>query len=106
MKPERISIGATVRVRDHHRIAERRGMVGRVRRPLRGKGVHGRGCAFPGRTAEAVLTGGPGGNLLTPTVVAFANKRWLAGDEPAQEIDKTNNPWSVGESRREREGNL
>jgi hypothetical protein len=30
MKPERISIGATVRVRDHHRIAERRGMVGRV----------------------------------------------------------------------------
>jgi hypothetical protein len=30
MKPERISIGTTVRVREHHRIAERRGMVGRI----------------------------------------------------------------------------
>jgi hypothetical protein len=30
MEPERITIGTTVRVREHHRIAERRGMVGRV----------------------------------------------------------------------------
>ena len=30
MEPERIPIGTTVRVREHHRIAERRGMVGRV----------------------------------------------------------------------------
>jgi hypothetical protein len=30
MKPEKVHIGATVRVRDHHRIAERRGMVGRI----------------------------------------------------------------------------
>ena len=30
MKPESISIGTTVRVREHHRIAERRGMVGSI----------------------------------------------------------------------------
>ena len=30
MKPENVHIGATVRVRERHRIAERRGMVGRI----------------------------------------------------------------------------
>ena len=30
MKSESISIGTSVRVREHHRIAERRGMVGRI----------------------------------------------------------------------------
>ena len=30
METENVHIGATVRVREHHRIAERRGMVGRV----------------------------------------------------------------------------
>ena len=30
MKPGSISIGTTVRVREHHRIAERRGMVGTI----------------------------------------------------------------------------
>jgi hypothetical protein len=30
MKEERISIGTTVRVCEHHRIAERRGMVGSI----------------------------------------------------------------------------
>src|SRR5215213_8749260 len=30
MKPGRVPIGTTVKVREHHRIAERRGMVGRV----------------------------------------------------------------------------
>jgi len=30
MKPERVFIGTTVRVREHHRVAERRGMVGRI----------------------------------------------------------------------------
>ena len=30
MEPETMHIGATVRVREHHRIAERRGLVGRV----------------------------------------------------------------------------
>jgi len=30
MMPEEVNIGATVRVRERHRIAERRGMVGRI----------------------------------------------------------------------------
>lgn len=30
MTPEKVLIGMTVRVREHHRIAERRGMVGRI----------------------------------------------------------------------------
>jgi hypothetical protein len=30
MKPEEVHIGMTVRVREHYRIAERRGMVGRI----------------------------------------------------------------------------
>jgi hypothetical protein len=54
MKPESISIGTTVRVREHHRIAERRGMVGRIVEHY-GRGVHGRGCALLGSTALAVV---------------------------------------------------
>ncbi len=30
MKPEEVHVGATVRVRERHRIAERRGMSGRI----------------------------------------------------------------------------
>lgn len=30
MGPENVRVGATVRVREYHRIAERRGMVGRI----------------------------------------------------------------------------
>jgi hypothetical protein len=30
MKPEKVHAGATVRVREHHRIAERHGTVGRI----------------------------------------------------------------------------
>ena len=30
MEPERITVGTSVRVREHHRIADRSGMVGRV----------------------------------------------------------------------------
>ena len=30
MEPEQVLIGTTVRVREHYRIAERRGMVGRI----------------------------------------------------------------------------
>ena len=30
MKPETITIGTPVRVREHYRIADRRGMVGRI----------------------------------------------------------------------------
>jgi hypothetical protein len=75
METVTIAIGATVRAREHHRIAERRGMVGRVGGPLRGRWVHGRGRTLPGSTALAVLAGGPGGDLLVPPVVAFADRR-------------------------------
>ena len=30
MKPKEVHIGTTVRVREHYRVAERRGMVGRI----------------------------------------------------------------------------
>ena len=30
MEPENVHVGATVRVRERHRIAERRGLVGRI----------------------------------------------------------------------------
>ena len=30
MKPEKVRVGATVRVRERHRLAARRGMVGRI----------------------------------------------------------------------------
>ena len=38
MKPGRVPIGTTVRVREHHRIAERRGTVGRVADRYEGDG--------------------------------------------------------------------
>jgi hypothetical protein len=38
MEPERVHIGTPVRVREHHRIAERRGMVGVVADHYRGVG--------------------------------------------------------------------
>jgi hypothetical protein len=38
MKPGRVPIGTTVKVREHHRIAERRGMVGRVADRYEGDG--------------------------------------------------------------------
>jgi hypothetical protein len=38
MKPGRVPIGTTVRVREHHRITERRGTVGRVADRYEGDG--------------------------------------------------------------------
>jgi hypothetical protein len=38
MEPERITIGTSVRVRERYRIAERRGMVGRVANRYGGDG--------------------------------------------------------------------
>ena len=48
MKPERISIGASVRVLDHHRIAELSGMVGRVADHYGGEGYMVVDVHFPG----------------------------------------------------------
>jgi hypothetical protein len=38
MKPEKVHIGTTVKVRERHRIAERRGMVGRIAAHYGGNG--------------------------------------------------------------------
>ena len=38
MEPEQVHIGTTVRVRERHRIAERRGMVGRIANHYGGEG--------------------------------------------------------------------
>jgi hypothetical protein len=49
MEPERITIGTTVRVREHHRIAERRSMVGRVADHYGGDGYMVVDVLFPDR---------------------------------------------------------
>ena len=74
MKPERVQVGATVRVRERHRIAERRGMVGRIAEHYGGDGYMAVDVRFSGGHRR-LFSGGPGGDLLTPTVVAFA-ARW------------------------------
>jgi hypothetical protein len=48
MKPEKVLIGMTVRVREHHRIAERRGMVGRIADRYGGDGHIAVDVRFPG----------------------------------------------------------
>ena len=48
MKPETIHVGTTVRVREHHRIAERRGMVGRVADCYGGEGYMAVDVRFSG----------------------------------------------------------
>jgi hypothetical protein len=48
MQPERVHIGATVRVREYHRIAERRGMVGRIADHYGGEGYMAVDVRFSG----------------------------------------------------------
>jgi hypothetical protein len=48
VKPERISIGTSVTVREHHRIAELSGMVGRVADHYGGEGYMAVDVHFPG----------------------------------------------------------
>jgi hypothetical protein len=48
VRPEEVNIGATVRVREHHRIAERRGMVGRIADRYGGEGYMAVDVRFSG----------------------------------------------------------
>lgn len=48
MRPEEVNIGATVRVRERHRIAERRGMVGRIADRYGGEGYMAVDVCFSG----------------------------------------------------------
>ena len=87
MEPERITIGTTVRVREHHRIAERRGMVGRVADHYGGDGYMVVDVLFSDRLRWLFWPEDLEETSSPLAVVAFANRRWLAGDEPVQEID-------------------
>jgi hypothetical protein len=48
MKPEKVHAGATVRVREHHRIAERRGTVRRIADHYGGEGYMAVDVCFSG----------------------------------------------------------
>jgi hypothetical protein len=48
MVPDNVHIGATVRVREHHRIVERRGMVGRIANRYGGDGYIAVDVSFSG----------------------------------------------------------
>ena len=48
MKPENMRVGTTVRVRERHRIAERRGLVGRIADRYGGEGYIAVDVRFPG----------------------------------------------------------
>ena len=48
MKPEKARIGTTPRVREHHRIAKRRGMLGRIANHYGGEGYMALDVRFSG----------------------------------------------------------
>jgi hypothetical protein len=87
MEPERITIGTTVRVREHHRIAERRGMVGRVVDRYGGDGDMIVDVCFSDRLRWLLWPEDLEEISSPQAVVAFANRPWLAGDESNQEED-------------------
>jgi hypothetical protein len=88
MEPEGITIGMKVRVREHNRIAERRDMVGRIVEHYGEDGHMVVDVLFSDRLrwlfwAEDLE------EISSPlAVAAFANRRWLVGDEPVQETDR------------------
>ena len=87
MKPQRISIGATVRVPEHHRIAERRGMVGTIVDHYGADGYMVVDVCFSDRLRWLFWPEDLEEISSPPAVVAFANRRWLIGDEPVQGED-------------------
>jgi hypothetical protein len=89
MEPERITIGTTVRVREHSsRIAERRGMVGRIVEHYGADGYMVVDVLFSDRLRWLFWPEDLEEISSPSAVAAYANRRWLAGDAPVQEIDK------------------
>jgi hypothetical protein len=83
MESETITIGTTVRVCEHHRIAERRGMVGRIVEHYGGDGYMVVDVLFTDRLRWLLWPKDLEEEISSPpAVAAFANRRWLAGDEP------------------------
>jgi hypothetical protein len=87
MKPQRISIGTTVRVPEHHKIAERRHMVGTIVDHYGQDGDMVVDVCFSDRLRWLFWPEDLEVISSPPAVVAFANRRWLIGDEPVQEAD-------------------
>ena len=69
-------VGSKVRVRQEHRILERRGMVGMVVGRYGGGRVCGRRRAPFGWTASAVLAWRSGGDLLTTAFFVALCAEW------------------------------
>jgi hypothetical protein len=90
MEPERITMDTMVRVREHHRIAERRGMVGRIVEHYGGDGDVVVEVLFSDRLRWLLWPKDLEEEISSPpAMAAFANRQWLAEDEPVQEIDKS-----------------
>jgi hypothetical protein len=92
MEPEGITMGTMVRVREHHRIAERRGMVGMVVDRYGGDGYKVVDVLFSDRVRWLLWPQDLEEISSSPAVVAFADRRCLAGDEPLQEEDNSSGP--------------
>jgi hypothetical protein len=92
MEPEGITMGTMVRVREHHRIAERRGMVGMVVDRYGGDGYKVVDVLFSDRVRWLLWPQDLEEISSSPAVVAFADRRCLAGDEPLQEEDHSSGP--------------
>ena len=82
MKPQRISIGTTVRVPEHHKIAARRGMVGTIVDHYGQDGYMVVDVCFSDRLRWLLWPEDLEEISSPPAVVAFAKRRRLAGDKP------------------------
>jgi hypothetical protein len=76
MKPQRISIGTTVRVPEHHWIAARRGMVGMVADHYRQDGYMVVDVCFSDRLRWLLWPEDLEEISSPQAVVAFASRRW------------------------------
>jgi hypothetical protein len=79
MKPERITIGTTVIVQEHYRIAERRGMVGRVVDNYGRDGYTLVDILFSDRLRWLFLPEDLEEISPPPAAGAFADRRWVIG---------------------------
>jgi hypothetical protein len=84
MKPERISIGTTVRVREHQRIAVLSSMVGRIADCYGAEGYMAVDVHFPDGEWRLLWPEDLEEISSPPAVGAFANRRWLVGEERVQ----------------------
>jgi hypothetical protein len=87
MKPQITSIGTTVRVPEHHKIAARRRMVGTIVDHYGQDGYMVVDVCFSDRLRWLLWPEDLEEISSPQAVVAFASRRWLAADESVQEED-------------------